>query len=167
MQRSPFGRDVWGWCARSIYVHYPGYFVVIRRLFPTSSDGTCKACPLGKPAVAAKPSKTDQGEFAKTASGCQSASQMGDFRSPLKLSESFQNQQRPVRCLCRQGSLSWLTSNLQQPMRNHRHLFRQGSLNKHATLVNTLSSPTASSWPPKKRQSARAFTRLQARTLRA
>ena len=34
-----------------------------------------KPRPLGKPAVAAKPSKTDQGEFAKTASGCQSASQ--------------------------------------------------------------------------------------------
>ena len=37
---------------------------------------------LGKPAVAAKPSKTDHGDFGKTVSGCQSASQtdQDDFR---------------------------------------------------------------------------------------
>ena len=67
--------------ARSIYIHCPGYFLVIKRLFPTSS---CKASPvaLGRPAVAAKPSKTDQGEFGKIGQGCQSASQtdQGDFR---------------------------------------------------------------------------------------
>ena len=63
--------------ARSICIHCPGYFLVIKRLFPTSSGGTCKASPfaLGKPAVAAKPSKTDQGEFGKIVQGCQSASQ--------------------------------------------------------------------------------------------
>jgi hypothetical protein len=66
-------------CARSICVHYPGYFIVIKRLFPTASDGTCEACPLGKPAVAANPRKTNQGEFAKTASGCQSQTEQGDF----------------------------------------------------------------------------------------
>ena len=70
--------------ARSICIHCAGYFLVIKRLFPTSSGGTCKASPvaLGKPAVAAKPSKTDQGEFGKIVQGCQSASQtdQGDFR---------------------------------------------------------------------------------------
>ena len=70
--------------ARSICIYCAGYFLVIKRLFPTSSGGTCKASPvaLGKPAVAAKPSKTDQGEFGKIVQGCQSASQtdQGDFR---------------------------------------------------------------------------------------
>jgi hypothetical protein len=72
---------------------------------------------------------------------------------------------------CRQGSLNWLTSNLQQPMRRQRRPCRQGSRNKHPrvrpTPVNTLSSLTASSWPPKKRHSAREFNRLQARTFAA
>ena len=69
---------------------------------------------------------------------------------------------RNHRCLFRQESLRWL----RQPMRNHRRLFRQGSLNKHSTLVNMLY-PRPSSWPPKKRQDAREFTRLQARTFAA
>jgi hypothetical protein len=69
--------------ARSICIHCPGYFLVIERLFPPSSGGIREASPveLGEPAVATKPSKTDQGEFGKTASACRSASKtdQGEF----------------------------------------------------------------------------------------
>ena len=69
--------------ACSCCIYCPGYFLVIERLLPPSSGGICKASPveLGKPAVATKPSKTDKGEFGKTASGCQSESKtdQGDF----------------------------------------------------------------------------------------
>ena len=82
-----------------------------------------------------------------------------------------QQPMRNHRRLFRQGSLSWLIPNLRQSMRNHRRLFRQESLSKHsrlrATLGNTLSSPRPSSWPLKKRQRVRGFTRSQARTFRA
>ena len=46
---------------------------------------------------------------------------------------------------------------------DHRLLFRQGSLNKHPTLVNALYLKP-SSWPQKPKHSAKEFNRLQAKT---
>ena len=75
MPRCPLvGTFVVGY-ACSICIYCLGYFLVIERLFPSSSGGIREASSveLGEPAVATKPSKKDQGEFGKIASGCQSA----------------------------------------------------------------------------------------------
>ena len=81
--------------ACSCCIYRPGYFPVIERLLPPSSGGTCKASPveLGKPAVATKPSKTDQGEFGKIASACRSASKTDEDN----LSETYSGCQKASR----------------------------------------------------------------------
>jgi hypothetical protein len=81
--------------ACSCCIYRPGYFLVIERLFPPSSGGICKASPveLGNPAVATKPSKTDKGEFGKTASACRSASKTDEG----DLSETYSGCQKASR----------------------------------------------------------------------
>ena len=56
--------------ARCHCSRYPGRFLSIERLFPSSTSGIREASPveLGEPAVATKVSKTDQSENDKTAS---------------------------------------------------------------------------------------------------
>ena len=81
--------------ACSCCIYRISYFLVIERLFPPSSGGICKASPveLGKPAVATKPSKTEKGEFGKTASACRSASKTDEG----DLSETYSNYQKASR----------------------------------------------------------------------
>src|SRR5262245_7042413 len=93
MPRNRFRRDVCGGYVRSICIHCSCFFLVIWRLFPPSSGGVCGASPVGleESAVATKSSKTDQGEFDKTATACQSASKtdQGEF------TEAHSGRQKP------------------------------------------------------------------------